>query len=141
MIVVMAKVILGAFVAVVVAFLVGWMWGASGKTNLDRSLDTAELQVDLLEARGAVLGARLDLYSVNFGDASRHLEDARAFVRRATGRLQSLGRADSVKRLEPASAAIDDAQRLAGKLDQTANSRAAEAAKAIEAVLDMSPKR
>lgn len=30
----------------------------------------------LLEGRAALLDARLDIYSVNFGDASRHFEAA-----------------------------------------------------------------
>jgi hypothetical protein len=38
----------------------------------------AELRDGLLEGRAAVLEARLDIYSVNFGEASRHLEAARS---------------------------------------------------------------
>ena len=38
--------------------------------------------------------------------------------------------------METALTSIDDAQRMAGKLDQSANSRAGEAAKTIAAVLD-----
>jgi hypothetical protein len=88
-----------------------------------------------VEAPSSVLDARLELYSVNFGDASRHLEDARAQLRRAEEQLKSLGRQDDVARLEPALTRIDEAQRLAGQLDQSANARAAEAAKIIDDVL------
>jgi hypothetical protein len=38
-------------------------------------------------------------------------------------------------------ASVDDAQRMAGKLDQTANSRAGDAAKAIADVLEAESKR
>ncbi|HXD21687.1 MAG TPA: hypothetical protein VN654_31995 [Vicinamibacterales bacterium] len=74
-------------------------------------------------------------YSVNFGEASRHLEDARDLLRRAGERLKNLSRADEIRQLDTAVAGIDDARRLAGKLDQNANSRAGEAAKILSDVL------
>jgi hypothetical protein len=135
------KLVLGVFVALLVALLAGWLWGASGKWDLDRALQVSELRTDLLQARSSVLVARLDVYSVNFGDASRHLEDARGLLRRAGERLKSLGRPDDVKRLDLALVRIDEAQRLAGQLDQEANSRAAEAAQTIDAVLGTGAKR
>lgn len=131
----MTKIVLGVFVALVVALLGGWLWGASGKGDLDRALQASELRMDLLEARSALLGARLDLYEVNFGDARRHLEDARGLLRRAEERLEGLGREDDVKRLDLALTRIDDAQRLAGQLDQGANAAAAEAEQTIDEVL------
>jgi hypothetical protein len=130
-----AKAVLGVFVALLVAGLGGWFWGASGTRAVDRALQESELRNDLLEARSSVLSARLDLYTINFGDASRRLEDARGALRRADEQLKSLGRQDDVKRLEPAFTRIDEAQRLAGQLDQSANARAAEAAKIIDDVL------
>jgi len=135
------KLVLGVFVALLVALLAGWLWGASGKWDLDRALQVSELRTDLLQARSSVLVARLDVYSVNFGDASRHLEDARGLLRRAGERLKSLGRPDDVKRLDLALVRIDEAQRLAGQLDQEANSRAAEAAQTIDDVLRTGAKR
>jgi hypothetical protein len=96
---------------------------------------------ELLGARAATLDARVAVYSVNFGEASRHLKDARGLLRRADERLKSLGRDNEVKQLETALAGIDDAQRLAGKLDQNANSRAGEAAKVLADVLDAEAKR
>jgi len=129
------KLVLGVLIALVVVLLGGWIWGASGKGTLDRALEASELSNDLLEARSSVLAARLDLYSVNFGDASRHLESARAQLGRAEGQLTGLGRKDDVKQLQTASAQIDEAQRLARQLDQSANARAAEAATIIDKVL------
>lgn len=90
---------------------------------------------DLLDGRSAVLDARLQIYSVNFGEVSRHLEDARSRLRRADERLKNLGRPEDAARVESALAQIDEAQRLVGKLDQSANARAAEVAKTIDAVL------
>jgi hypothetical protein len=123
---------LGIFVALVVALAAAWLWGSSGTRDLQRALDAAELRNDLLAARGAVLSARVDLYLVNFGDASRDFEAARTVLRQAEGRLKTAGRDEDVKRLAEALAKLDEAQQLAGKLDQTANARAAEALKPID---------
>ena len=123
---------LGILVGLLVALSAAWLWGASGKRDLQRALDAAELRNDLLAARGAVLSARVDLYINNFGDASRDFEAARASLRRAGDRLKTLGRDEDVKRLAVALARIDEAQQLAGKLDQTANARAADAARPID---------
>lgn len=136
-----AKLVLGALIALVVVLFAGWFWGASGKADLTRTFEASELRNDLLEARSSVLDARLAVYGVNFGDASRHLEDARGALRRAEAQLKTRGRQDGVKRLEPAFARIDEAQQLVGKLDQTANTRAADAVKAIDEVLETEAKR
>jgi len=129
---------LGAGIAVGLAgaFLAGWIWGASGQTEMARALQTSELRGELLGARAAVLDARVAVYSVNFGEASKHLENARGVLRRADERLKSLGRDADVKQLQTALASIDDAQRMAGRLDQSANSRAGEAAKILATLLD-----
>jgi hypothetical protein len=93
------------------------------------------LRTDLLAARAAVLDARVAIYSVNFGEASAHLENARGLLRRADERLKNLGRLDDAAHVATAVGAIDDAQRMAGKLDQAANTRAGDAAKAIADLL------
>jgi hypothetical protein len=136
-----AKLVLGIAVGLVVALLAGWIWGASGRSDMARALQTSELRGELLGARAAVLDARVAIYSINFGEASRHLEDARGLLGRADERLKSLGRDAEVKQVQAAQAGIDDAQRMAGKLDQSANSRAGEAAKLIADVLDAEAKR
>jgi hypothetical protein len=122
--------------ALFVAVLGGWLWGTSGRSALARALQTSELRGDLLGARAATLDARVAIYGINFGEASRHLEDARGLLGRADEQLKSLGRDDEVKHVATALAGIDDAQRLAGKLDQNANSRAGDAAKIVANVLD-----
>jgi hypothetical protein len=122
------KLILGVAAALVVALIAGWGWGTWSYSGTARALQTAELRGELLGARAAVLDARVAIYSVNFGEASGHLENARGLLRRVHDRLGRAGRAADVARVETALAAIDDAQRMAGKLDQSANSRAGEAA-------------
>lgn len=137
----MVKLVLGIAVGLVVALLAVWIWGASGRSDMARALQTAELRGELLGARAAVLDARVAIYSVNFGEASRHLENARGLLGRADERLKNLGRDDAVRQVQTALASIDDAQRMAGKLDQSANSRAGEAAKIVADVLDTETKR
>jgi hypothetical protein len=127
---------LGIGVALLVALGVGWAWGASGRSDITRGLGIAELRDDLLEGRAAVLDARLDVYSVNFGEASRHLELARAALRAAEAQLNGLGREGEAKRLESALTRIDEAQRMAGQLNQDANALAADAAQTISDLLE-----
>jgi hypothetical protein len=132
----MGKRILGIAIGLAVAFLAGWIWGASGRSNIVGALQTSELRSELVGARAAILDARMAIYSVNFGEASKHLEGARGLLGRADERLKSLGREDEVRQVQTALASIDHAQRMAGKLDQSANSRAGEAARIVAAVLD-----
>jgi hypothetical protein len=135
------KLILGIGVALLAALGLGWAWGASGRSDINRAIRIAELRDGLLEARAAVLEARLDIYSVNFGEASRHLEAARSALRAAEARLNGLDRQDDVTRLKIALTRIDEAQRMAGQLNQDANSVAADAAKTINDVLGSTAKR
>jgi hypothetical protein len=135
------KLILGIGVALLAALGLGWAWGASGRSDINRALRIAELRDGLLEARAAVLETRLDIYSVNFGEASRHLEAARSALRAAEARLNGLDRQDDVTRLKIALTRIDEAQRMAGQLNQDANSVAADAAKTINDVLGSTAKR
>jgi hypothetical protein len=137
----MMKMALGIAAALAMALLAGWLWGRSGRPDMATALQTSELRGELLGARAATLDARVAIYNVNFGEASRHLEDARGLLRRADERLKSLGRDDGVRLVQTALASIDEAQRMAGKLDQSANSRAGEAAKAVADVLDAEAKR
>jgi len=99
-----AKLVLGIAAGLMVALLGGWLWGASGRSDVARALQTSELRSELLG--------------------------------RADERLKSLGRNDEVARVQMALASIEDAQRMAGKLDQSANARAGEAAKALAEALD-----
>ncbi len=132
----MAKMILSGIAAVLVALLAGFLWGASGRSTIERALERSELRNELLEARGAALAARTDIYNTNFGEASRHLEEARAAVTRAVQRLERLDREEEMQLLQSAQGPIEEAQRLASKLDLGANARAAEAVKTLESVLE-----
>jgi hypothetical protein len=127
------KIILSVFVALVVCFGVGFGWGRSGRAGLDASLDATRQQLDLAEARGHILEARVSLYNINFGDASRHLEEAKAPLGRVRDRYGAARRNDSASGIDAALSYVSEAQRLAGKLDQSANGKAAQALDTIRA--------
>jgi len=137
----MTKLVLGITAGLAVALLAGWIWGRSSRSGVARVLETSELRGELLGTRAALLDARVAIYSVNFGEASRHLEGARGLLGRVDQRLKGLGLDDEVRQVQTARASIDDAQRMAGKLDQNANSRAGDAAKMVADLLDAEAKR
>lgn len=126
------KLILTVFVALIVSLGLGFAWGASGRMALQTSLDDMRQQLDVTEARSQILEARVSLYNNNFGDASRHLEDARRPLRRVKDRYQDSKRSDAASGIDAALGHVDEAQRLAGKLDPSANAKTGEALDAIK---------
>ncbi len=126
------KLILSAVVALIVSLGLGFAWGASGRIALRADLDEARQQLDLSDARARLLDARVSLYNNNFGEASRHFEDAKGPLRRAKDRYQDAGRSDAASSVDAALGHVEEAQRLANKLDPAANSKAAEALDGIK---------
>ncbi len=126
------KIVLVVFVALIVCVGLGFGWGASGQRGLQSALNEARQQRDLAEARGQILDARVSLYNNNFGDASRHFEDAKPALRRVKQRYQDDGLRDAASRIDAAVGLVEEGQRLAGKLDQAANSKAGEALEAMK---------
>jgi hypothetical protein len=125
------RILLSILVALVVCLGLGYVWGGSGRGALESALEESRQQLDLAEARGAVLDARVSLYNNNFGDASRRLEDAKEPLRRVKTRYQEEQESEAASSIDAALSHVDEAQRLAGKLDPAANSRAGEALDAI----------
>ena len=125
------KLILSIFVALIICLGLGFAWGVSGRGELETTLQDAKQQLDLAEARGEILEARVSLYNNNFGDASRHFENAKAPLRRLKERYQQDRKRDAASSIEAALGQIDEAQRMTGKLDPTANSKATEALEAV----------
>ena len=126
------KLILSVFIALIVALGLGFGWGASGRSELSTALDDAKQQLDLAEARGQILEGRVSLYNNNFGDASRHFEDAKAPLRRIQKRYQDAGKRDAASDIDAAIGQVEDAQRLTGTLDPSANNKAMTALDAIK---------
>ena len=127
-----SKLLLSAVVALVVALGLGYAWGASGRFSIQNALDDARQQLDLAQARGALLEARVSLYNVNFGDAARRFDEAKAPLRRVRERYQQVGKNAAAGSVTAALEHIEEGQRLAGKLDQTANNKASDALEAIK---------
>ena len=80
-----------------------------------------------------LLEARVSLCNVNFGDASKHFEEAKPALRRVRERFQNIGKNAAAGDIAAALEHIEEGQRLAGKLDQAANSKANDALEAIHA--------
>jgi hypothetical protein len=127
----LGKLILYALVAVVVTLGLGYTWGAYGRAAIQEALDDTRQQLDLAEARGHLLDARVSLYNMNFGDASRRLEDAKGPLRRTREQYSDRDRDESARAVATALEHVDEAQRLANKLDQAANTKTGEALEAI----------
>jgi hypothetical protein len=126
------KLILAGFVALIITLGFGYAWGAYGRSSIQHALDEARQQLDLAEARGHLLDARVSLYNMNFGDASRRLEEAKAPLRRMRQRYVDGDQDDAARALATALEQVDEAQRLANKLDAAANTKTGEALEAIK---------
>jgi len=118
----------------------GWFWGATGRWGAERALHAIELQQDLVLGRSALLETRLAIYSVNFGEASQHLESARAALGRAHGQLAALGRTQDAAQGQEAPIGADGAPTPAGNPDQNADSPAGPARKLVADVIEAGAK-
>src|SRR5690606_6478962 len=119
------RILLSILVGLLICLGLGYAWGSSGRRALEQTLTESRQQLDLAEARGALLDARVSLYNNNFGDASRRFEDAKEPLRRVRERYQEARRNDAALRH------VEEAQRLSARLDPTANARGGEALEAI----------
>lgn len=122
---------LTAVAVLIVCTGLGYAWGASGRHVVEAALAETRQQLDLAEARGALLDARVSLYNNNFGDAARRLEDAKGPLRQVRARYQADGRNEAAGSIHAALVHVEEAQRLAGQLDPSSNTRAGEALEAI----------
>ena len=126
------KLLLTFLVGVLVAVGFGYVWGASGRSAAEDAVENARQQLDLTDARSRILHARVSLYNNNFGDASGNLEEAKAPLRRLRDHYDDTDRRDAVAAIDTALKHVEEAQRLAGKLDAAANSRANDAMDALK---------
>lgn len=126
-----SKLILSVIIGLIVCLGLGFGWGTAGRSELRTALDDAKQQLDLAEARGQILEGRVSLYNNNFGDASRHFEEAKVPLRRIKQRNQDEGNRDAASGIDAALRQLEEAQRLTGKLDLSANNKAGDALEAI----------
>ena len=127
------KLLIGLAVLIVVLGI-GYGWGASGRTALQQVANQSRQALDLAEARGAILEARVSLYGNNFGDASREFEAAKEAVRRLKTRFEEADEDEAAARADAALKHVEEAQSLAGKLDSSAQNPAAKALEALKTV-------
>lgn len=125
------KVALWALAVVLVAVAGGWLGGAWGRWGVERRLADATLRAELVEARASLWAARVDVFELNFGNASRNIERAKRALGAAADQLDAAGRSDRTAAVRESLAKAVEAQQLAGKVDQTANARVAEAIAAL----------
>jgi hypothetical protein len=110
----------------------GWLWGASGRWDAQSALQDAQQRFWLADARGALAQARVDLFELNYGQASRHLQQARDVLNEAARRLESGSGQAPADGIKEALARTIEAQQLAASVNTSANERAAEALKALD---------
>jgi hypothetical protein len=110
----------------------GWLWGASGRWSTEDQLRSVESRAQLAEARAALASARVDLFELNYGQASRHLEQARGALAESARHMDEAGRTDSAEALREAIARAAEAQQLSASVDSGANPKAAEAVRALD---------
>ena len=125
------RVIGAVLLAGVVTFGIGWLVGASGRAGAERQVAALEERAEFAQARALVSDGRVSLFLVNFGDASKHFEEARGLVEKAQTRLRETGQAERAGRLEIVLTHLRDAQRLAASLDSSAQGAAAEALRGL----------
>jgi hypothetical protein len=121
------KAVLVVLIALALACVGGWIWGATGRWRAEEGLAKAGIGLHLANARGDMLAARVDLFEVNFGDASRSLESANANLAAAAEAFDGMRLKDEAAAAREVAARVEDAKQLAGRLDQAANTRLAEA--------------
>jgi hypothetical protein len=111
----------------------GWLWGASGKAAVMADRRALTDRAELAEVRALVLGGRVSLFELNYGDAARQFGDAHRAIGPIQTRLRETGQAERAGRLEIVLAHLRDAERLSSAVDATAHASAAQAAQALRA--------
>jgi hypothetical protein len=122
--------LIGLAILIVVLGL-GYVWGSAGRSVAEQALSETRQGLDVAEARGHLLDARVSLYNMNFGEAAKRFEDAKEPLRRTRQRYVDADNEEAARSITTALERIDEAQRLAGQLDPGANSKAGEALDAI----------
>lgn len=107
------------------------MYGASGRSEVERARREAVERADISDARAAVLEGQLAVFQLNFGDSAKRFEAALTLVERVQKSLRETGQAERAGRLEIALSHLRDAQRMAIALDANARSAADAALQAL----------
>lgn len=122
----------GMAAALLLAVLGGWMWGNAGRGEAESALAESGTRLHAALARGHLLEARVHLFEVNFGSASRSLNAARADLETMAAAVERERGKDAAAHVRRAIELTSEAQRLAGELDQAAGSKAADAIRSLD---------
>jgi hypothetical protein len=122
------RVVVVAFVALILAFAAGWLVGSSGRTALQRDVDRGLLRAEFAEARADTLDGRVNASESNFGNAVERFQRARNLAGTIEARLRAIGQAPQADRLEEAVRQLRAAQEAAAALDGSRARSAADAA-------------
>jgi len=134
-----ARLALAGLVAVLVVLFAGYLWGASGRSAAEDRAGALEVRLRVAEAQRALAVARVDLFELNFGQASRRLEEARRAVERLAALVDREGPSEAEVPVREAADHARQAQQLLAQMDQAAGSRASDALKALDRVHSVLP--
>ncbi len=134
-----AKIVLWGLLVALLLLGAGWLWGSSGRWDAQAGLRDSELRLRLAEARSALARARVDLFELNYGQASRHLQQAADYMNDASGRLDQGSQKPAADSVREALAKTLEAQKLAASVNTAANERAGEALKLLDRATGLPP--
>lgn len=134
-----ARLALAGLMAVLVILFAGYLWGATGRGAARERADGLEVRLRVAEAQRALAVARVDLFELNYGKASRRLEEARRAVERLASLVDREGPREAKPLVEDAAGQTRQAQQALAQMDQAAGSRAADALATLERVQSALP--
>jgi hypothetical protein len=126
-------------VALVLAALGGWMWGARGTTVAETALVESGVRQHVAMVRISLLQARMDLFQLNFGNATHALDTARADLVTLEGALAQRQDVSGVEATRTAMGLVAEAQRQVSLLDQRAQATIERAIAAVPGVWAPAP--
>jgi hypothetical protein len=128
-----AKIAGAVALAVLVALGVGWVWGRSGHSALEAEVAKKDLRLRLADAKGRILGGRVDLYSLNFGAAAQNFEAAQGVVQSILATWEPAGTSERAQQLKAVQSELHQAKSLAASMRQDAQAPADRAMRALSA--------
>jgi hypothetical protein len=135
-----ARLALAGLVSLLAVLFAGYLWGASGRGAAQERAGSLEMRLQVAEAQRALAVARVDLFELNYGQASRRLEEARGTVERLAALVDRDGPGEAKPPVQEAAGYTRQAQQLLARMDQAAGSRAADALAALDRVHSALPR-
>jgi hypothetical protein len=131
------KVSAAVAVALVIAVIVGYFWGASGRREAEERVRHLETMQWLAEARGRLLAGHVDLFALNFGSAARHFEQAKVPLDRLGAQYDRERNQAAAAATRRALASAEEARAFAAQIDPSAQGAVQ---RALGALSDLHPR-